>query len=159
MGNYQGDITVRSLLTDENRVIERCTNAHIIHVEPARDGRRLLLVAKSGWGYCGLFIMNSYECKYVRDGVERVEISWSLAKTFGTSRLWFCSGSGLFTYFCVSGKCKMFLVVYALGGKRSTSWKSSFYMSVVATMNINGFICWYFALQGWSFENGMAFAL
>ena len=76
MGNYQGDITVRSLLTDEDRVIEGCSNAPIIHVEPARDGQRLLLVAEGVWrNECGLFIMDSLEAKYVRDGVERVEIS------------------------------------------------------------------------------------
>ena len=64
MGNYQGDLTLRSLQTDQDRVIEGIGQAPIIRVEPAKDGKRLLVVEEGVWrNACTLFSMETLDSK------------------------------------------------------------------------------------------------
>ena len=60
LGNYQGDLTVRSLSTDEERVLEGVGHAPIIRVEPAKDGKRLLVIEEGVWrNACDLFSLQN----------------------------------------------------------------------------------------------------
>ena len=60
LGNYQGDLAIRSILTDEERVLEGVGNAPIVHVEPAKDGKRLLVVEEGVWrNACDLFSLQN----------------------------------------------------------------------------------------------------
>uniref|UniRef100_H2Z2G8 Uncharacterized protein n=1 Tax=Ciona savignyi TaxID=51511 RepID=H2Z2G8_CIOSA len=76
LGNYQGDLTVHSLDSDNDRVIENCAHAPIVCVQPARDGERLLLVAEGVFNNsCALFSMETLESKFSYRDVYYVEFS------------------------------------------------------------------------------------
>nr|CAB3267619.1 protein VPRBP [Phallusia mammillata] len=76
LGNYQGDLAIRSLHSEQDRVFEGCASAPIIKVEPANDDKRILFVAVGPWhSECSIFCLDKLEISATFQGASYAEFS------------------------------------------------------------------------------------
>ncbi|CAK8675992.1 unnamed protein product [Clavelina lepadiformis] len=74
LGNYQGDLTIHSIQSEQDRVLEGVANAPIVKVEPARDGKRLLIVEDGMWRRnCSLYSMHTSATEFTFGDCSHVE--------------------------------------------------------------------------------------
>lgn len=64
LGNYQGDLVIRGVFSDNDQVMESVCQGPIVAVKPARDGNRVLVIEEGVWNNsCFLYSLQSTSIK------------------------------------------------------------------------------------------------